>query len=94
VLKDYSGLFSSGDNKDEVDARESEAERKQRLADEKKATKWAWFSFAYQLAKGDIKQFEAVLNLNFIFVLNFKSFELENKNIFEHYDFNKYNIRK
>lgn len=91
MLKDYSGLFSSGDTEEPTN--ENESERKQRLAEQKKADKWSWFLFAYTLGKGDALKMKEVLSLNLIFLLNFKSCELENKQIFEHYDFNRFNLR-
>ena len=91
MLNDYKGLFSSTDP-NTGDDKETEAERIEREAEEKKAEKWSWFLFAYHLVKGDITKMEPLLKLNFIFVLNFKSCEVENKKIFEYYDHNKYSI--
>jgi hypothetical protein len=45
------------------------------------------------LAKGDITKIEGIFKLNFVFTLTHKSFEVENKRIFEFYEYNKYNIR-
>lgn len=95
MLNNYKGLFSDASANDAGEAGiETEAERIEREAEEKKAIKWSWFSFAYHLVKGDITKMEAVMSLNFVFVLNFKSFEVENKNVFEYYDHNRYNIRQ
>lgn len=91
IFAKYSGLFNSGDNQDEVKG-ESESERKQRLAEEKKMAKWSWFGFFYGMAKGDPVKLKEILELNFIYLLNIKSYELENKKQAEYYDYGRYNI--
>ena len=50
--------------------------------------------FAYHLAKGDVTKIEPILKMNFIFALTFKSCEIENKQIFEYYDRDRYNINR
>ena len=45
-----------------------------------------WYAFIYSLAKSDITKFEQILQMNFIFTLNMKSFESENKPLYERYN--------
>jgi hypothetical protein len=77
---------------DDVDEDETEQERRERIAEERAAKKWSWFSFFYGLAQGDITKMESVLKLNILFTLTFKSFEIENKKIREYYDWRRYNL--
>lgn len=66
------------------------------MAEEKKESdntaKWSWYSFVYCLAQGDVTKIEAIFEMNFVFILNHKSFELENKKIKEWYDWRRFNV--
>jgi len=89
LLSNYPGIFPK---RDTIDPNEPEDERKEREAEERKQDKWSWFLFAYHLAKGSILEHEKIFGLNFIYVLNFRSCEIENKKAFEHYDYSRYTI--
>lgn len=86
IYKNYSGLFTNtGDgNGDEnpEDAEEQDAEAK---SEEMEQRKWAWYSFLYSTAKGDIRAIKEIADYNFIFTLTHKSFEVENKQIHKYY---------
>ena len=89
LFEKFSGL-SNGSSDGNVEVRgETEKEKADRLKEEEKEKaknkRWNWFSFIYTLAKGDPTKFESIAKLNFVFALNFKSFESENKGITEYY---------
>lgn len=77
------------DDDDEIRG-ESEADKIRRIKEEKeeseRAKKWNWFVFIYSLTKGDITKRDQILKMNFISVLNWKSFEVENKHIKQYYE--------
>lgn len=85
VFSDYSGIFHPI-GKDEEGVEETEPIENEEMVDEGSNQKWNWYAFFYCLAKGDITKIEPILKLNFLFILTHKSFELENKFIYEHYD--------
>jgi hypothetical protein len=89
LIRKFAGLFADGSDKDE---NETEAERKEREMAERKEAKWNWYAFFYMAAKGCPVKLKEVLQLNFIYLLNFKSYELENKKNKEYYDYGRYNI--
>ncbi len=45
-----------------------------------------WFQYIYSLAKGDVTKIPEITKLNFIFCMNIKSFEQDNKDIRQYYD--------
>jgi hypothetical protein len=79
IFKTYRGLFNTRDTKDRIDPSETEKERREREAEERKAAKWSWFGFFYGMAKGCPIKLKEILKLNFIYLLNVKSYEKENK---------------
>lgn len=90
--QNYSGLFSvDKPSEEEEEIRgETEVEKRKRLREEReeqeKADKWNLYSLLYNLAKGDITKIPQILELNFLFVLTHKSYEVENKKVAEYYD--------
>jgi len=55
------------------------------MAEEARQKKWKWLSFFYVLAKGDITRIPEITKMNYIFTMNLKAFEYENKKIKEYY---------
>lgn len=55
------------------------------MAEDAKVKKWGWYSYAYCLAKGDLTKIDTVFQTNFVLTLTHRSFELENKRIYEYY---------
>lgn len=62
--------------------------------DEPADTTYNWFGFFYAMAKGDPCQMANILELNFIYLLNFKSYEIKHKKIATYYDYGRYNIEQ
>jgi hypothetical protein len=84
-------LFDGGREPDEIRG-ESIKDKEKRLKEEEKENKnlqkWNWFVFIYSLCRGDITKRSDILKMNFISVMNWKSFEHENPNIKNRYDKN------
>lgn len=53
---------------------------------------FAWFGFFYSMAKGCPVKMSHILELNFIYLLNFKAFEAKNKKTASYYDYGRYNV--
>lgn len=82
----YDSIFRS--NSEEVDPRETEEDRKERLAREAAShninRQKAWLTLIYMVAKGNILEFAQIYGLNAHLFLSFVSFEKNNKKIYEY----------
>lgn len=90
IYSKYSGLFTREEPSD--DEPTSEAEKKRIKKEAERNQKFAWFAFFYQMAKGCPVKMKEILELNFIYLLNFRSYEVQNKKTSEYYDYGRYNV--
>jgi len=90
LYSDHSGIFSTSDTED-GDEPETEAEKNTLLAEAAKVKKWGWYAYIYCLAKGDVTRIEQVMQTNFVLTLTHRSFEIENKKLYEFYEYGRYN---
>ena len=78
VYAKYAGLFNGATDEDA----------------EKTDNTYNWFGFFYAMAKGCPVKMSEILELNFIYLLNFKSYETKHKKIATYYDYGRYNIEQ
>lgn len=90
VYSKYSGLFTRAESED--DEQVSESEKKRAIKEAERNQKFAWFAFFYQMAKGCPIKMSEILELNFIYLLNFRSYETQHKKTAEYYDYGRYNV--
>jgi len=101
LYSDYAGLFggnsngNEGSNKDSDEVLAEELTAKERLEEQRekeKIKKWNWYSLLYAMSKGDIFKLKDLFELNLNFFLTHKAFEIENKNMYEFYEYKRFNV--
>lgn len=103
LYEDYAGIFGSHEqNNEDVEGEHRDGERdvegltraevRAEIEEEKRRKKWNWYNLLYHIAKGDILKIEQLTKLNLLFLLTHKGYEIENKKIYEFYEFRRFNM--